>query len=237
VFRTARHLPSVPTPQLEKAGLDAPRLNMENPMTRNGKVLAAAAVVLTLGSVAALAHRHGGWNHERHHGWGGGPGMFGLARPVCRGNPAEMADLMMVRLEYRVKPTESQKATFEELKTAVKSAAEIVAAACPAKPNQAAERKDQPAPRKDVTARLADTEAQLTAALEGLRLVRPAAEKLYASLDEAQKNAVSEFRFGRHAKGHRQHGRWGHHGHDGEQGGRPDRGGAGSADDDGSPAQ
>jgi hypothetical protein len=209
---------------------------MENPMTRNGKVLAAAAVVLTLGSVAALAHRHGG-NHERHHGWGGAPGMFGLAGPVCRGNPAEMADLMMVRLEYRVKPTEAQKPAFQELKTAMKSAADIVAAACPAKPSQTAERKDQPAPRKDVTARLADTEAQLAAALEGVRLVRPAAEKLYALLDEAQKNAVSEFRFGRHAKWHRQHGRWGRDGYDGERGGRSEPRGPGAPDGDRAPPQ
>lgn len=207
-------------------------------MPRNAKVLAAAAVVLTLGSVAALAHRHGGWNHEHRHGWRGAPGILGLTGPICRGNPAEMADLMMVRLEYRVKPTEAQNPAFQDLKTAVKSAADIVAAACPAKANQSAEgEEEQPAPRKDVMARLADSETQLTAALEGLRIVRPAVEKLYASLDEAQKTAVSEFRFARHAKWHRQHGRSGHRGRDGERGGRPEPRGHGSADGNGVPAQ
>jgi hypothetical protein len=191
---------------------------MENVMTRNGKILAGAAVVLALGSAAAVAHRGGDWHHKGPPGWGGPYGMIGLGGgPLCRGNPAEKADLMMVRLEYKVKPTDAQKPAFEELKTAVKSAATKVAAACPAKPDRSAEpgADAKPAP-KDITARLADTEAQLTAALDGIKTIRPAAEKFYASLDDAQKQAVSEIGRG---KG----GKWGHHHHRWEQ--RGDRGG------------
>ncbi len=100
-------------------------------MKRNGKILAGAAVILTLGSAAAVAHRHGGWHHKGPHGWGGPMGMMGIGGPLCRGNAAERADLMLVKLEYKVKPTDAQKPAFDDLKTAVKSAAAKVAAACP----------------------------------------------------------------------------------------------------------
>jgi hypothetical protein len=216
---------------------------MENPMTRNGKVLAGAAAVLALGSAAALAHRYGGGHPGQHHGWRGAPGILGLAGPLCRGNATEKADLMLVRLEYRLKPTDAQKPAFDELKSAVKSAAGKVAAACPAKSQPtASDAKDQGPATRDITARLADAEAQLTAALDGLKTVRPAAEKLYASLDEAQKKAVSEFGMGGHAKGGRHHGRPEHHGRSGPQGrdgwnGEPDTGGRGAPRDDGAMPQ
>jgi hypothetical protein len=200
---------------------------MENPMTRNGKILAGAAAILTLGSAAAVAHRHNEWRQMGPHGWGGPHGMMGLAGPLCRGNPAEKADLMMVRLEYRVNPTAAQKPAFDELKSAVKTAATKIAAACPPKPETTAQSDGKPAPR-DITTRLADTEAQLAAALEGVKIVRPAAEKLYASLDDAQKKAVSEIGMGR--------GKWGpHHDRWEKRGGDRDGSGRGPAPDDGSP--
>jgi hypothetical protein len=201
---------------------------MENPMTRNGKILAGAAVILTLGSAAAVAHRHGGWHHKGHHGWGGPHGMMGLAGPLCRGNAAEKADLMMVRLEYKVNPTDAQKPAFDELKMAVKTAAAKVAAVCPPRPEPTADGGTKPAP-KDITARLADTEAQLAAAIEGMKIIRPAAEKLYASLDDEQKKAVSEIGMGK--RGHRgpHHDRWE------ERGGDRDGPGRRPAPDDGTP--
>jgi hypothetical protein len=204
---------------------------MENPMTRNGKILAGAAVLLTLGSAAAVAHRHGGgWHHKGPHG------MMGLAGPLCRGNAAEKADLMMVRLQYKLNPTDAQKPAFEELKTAMKSAAEKVAAACPPKPERAKDAGDGERPaRKDITARLADTEAQLAAALEGVKIVRPAAEKLYATLDDAQKKAVSEIGKGKRGKWGRHHERWEKRGRDGGPGEERGGPGRGPAPDDGTP--
>ena len=202
-------------------------------MTRNGKILAGAAVILTLGSVAAVAHRHGGWHHKGPHGWGGPMGLMGIGGPLCRGNAAEKADLMLVRLEYNVKPTAAQKPAFDDLKTAVKSAAVKVAAACPAQPDRAADGGQDGKPLiKDIPARLADTEVQLTAALDGIRIVRPAAEKLYASLDDAQKKAISDM--GQRGKWGRHDGwaeRRGEHGLDGPRGGSD----KGPASDDGSP--
>jgi hypothetical protein len=208
---------------------------MENPMTRNGKILAGAAVIMTLGSAAALAHRYVGGHHGPHHGWRGAPGIMGLAGPLCRGNAAEKADLMMVRLEYRLKPTDAQKPAFEDLKSAVQSAAGKVAAACPAKSQAAVDGddKDQVPATKDITARLAEAEAQLTAALEGVKVVRPAAENLYASLDDAQKKAISEFGLGQPSKGFYKHGKWEHFGRHGGDGDRPGNAGRGTSGDDG----
>lgn len=213
-------------------------------MNRNAKILTGVAVALALGSAAAVANRHGGWHHRGHHGWGG-PGLMGFAGPLCHGNAAEKADLMLVRLEYRVKPTDAQKPAFEELRTAVRTAAQKVAAACPAKPAPPAPGStDAKPPRKEITARLADMETQLAAALDGIKTIRPAAEKLYGTLDDAQKTAVSEM-------GMRGHGKWGrpHHrgpGHPGDgrgpgrgPGSGPDghggHGGPDGAPDDGTP--
>lgn len=204
-------------------------------MTRNGKIIAGAAVILTLGSAAAVAHRHGGWHHRGHHGWGGPQGMMGPVGRLCRGNPAEKADLMLVRLEYKVNPTDAQKPALEELKTAVRSAAQKIAAACPRTEPSSAENDAEPgrsAP-KEITARLADAEAQLTAVLEGLKVVRPAAEKLYATLDEAQKKAVSEMGRGKHGRWGRMHGHWDRR--DGERGPPESRGGPGGGPERGGP--
>lgn len=177
-------------------------------MTRNGKIFAglAAAGVLLAGSAAAIANRHGGWHHRGHHGMGGA--MMGLpfGGRVCSGNLAEKVDYMAVRIEHRVKPTDAQKPAFEELKTAMKAAAGKVAAACPAQPAAMADGQGpagKPA-AKELPARLAETETQLAAALDAVRTVRPVAEKFYASLDEAQKKAVSEMGRGGGRK-------WGHH--------------------------
>lgn len=207
-------------------------MEQENFMTRKGKVFAGAAVLLALGSAAAVAHRHGGWHHRGHHGWGGlqmgGSGPIGR---VCRGDLAEKADHMLVRIEHRVKPTDAQKPAFEELKTAMKSAAAKVEASCPTPPARTAEGSDQKPSRKEITARLAETEVQLAAVLDGLKIVRPAAEKFYASLDDAQKEAVSFM-------GRGKHGKWGMHHHRRGEGRGPgrmmDRGSDRGQDGDGS---
>jgi hypothetical protein len=158
-------------------------------MTRNGKIaLAVAAVALTIGAAGAIAKRHNHWGHG-HHGHHMGMGFGGPLAAVCRGDASEMADHMLVRVEHRVKPTDAQKLVFEELKTTVKSAAGKVAAACPPEPSPAADGKPV---RKAPTERLADTEAGLTAALDAVRMVRPVADKFYASLTEEQKTTLSE---------------------------------------------
>lgn len=171
-------------------------------MTRNRKFLIGglSVAVIAAGAAAASAHR-GGWEHGGHMG-------HGLMRAVCQGDAAEMADHMLVRLEYKVKPTDAQKPAFEELKSAARAAAAKAKMACPAEPVRAAEGTPPPA-GKLPTERLAMLEARLTAELDAIRTVRPAAEKFVASLSDEQKKALTEHEHG---------GGWGHHG-DGEQGG------------------
>jgi hypothetical protein len=79
-------------------------------------------------------------------------------------------DRMLDRVEELVKPTEAQKAVFADFKTAAKVAAEKVKSTCPIE-----------APR-NIPERFGMAEKRLEAALDAVRTVRPAADKLYAAL-------------------------------------------------------
>ena len=188
-------------------------------MTRNGKIVlgTAAAAVVGLGVAGAFAEREHfghGWGHHGKHG--GGMGMMGA---VCHGNPAEMIDHMAVNIEYKVKPTDAQKAAFEELKATMKSAAEKAKAGCPKHEERAAAPDGTKPERAHKTPieRLAQTQTSLEASLDAIKTVRPAAEKFYASLTAEQKAALTEHTGGGH---------WGGHGGDrgGERGEHGERG-------------
>jgi LTXXQ motif family protein len=182
-------------------------------MTRNRKLLIGGlALVAVVGGVAAAsAHRHGGWGQRGGMERGGMGGLTGLAGGGCRGEPGEIADTMMVRLEYKVKPTDAQKPAFEELKAAARAAAVKAKAGCPAEPARSADGARQA--RLAPTERLAMIEKGLEARLEAVRTVRPAADKFYASLSEEQKTALSEHG-GRHGGGEG----WSRRGERGERG-------------------
>jgi hypothetical protein len=191
-------------------------------MTRNRKLLIGglAIAIVGAGAIAASAHRGGG-GFGGHHGGGMGPMGFGA---VCKGNGAEMADHMLIGLEYKVKPTDAQKPAFEELKAAAKAAAAKAAAGCPPKTERSADGA-RPAP-KAPTERLAMMEAGLTAQLDAIRTVRPAADKFYATLSDDQKKTLTERGRGGWQRGERgeKHG-WGHRGREGDEAPRaPDQG-------------
>jgi hypothetical protein len=173
-------------------------------MTRNGKLVFAGLAAAALGLATAGAVAYGDWGHGRggwrHHGGGMGfMGLGGFGGPfarLCRGNSAEMADHLLVRIEHRVKPTDAQKGAFEELKTATRAAAAKIAAAC--QKDAAADAAKDGAPRPlSPLERLDRAEAQLAASIEAIKTVRPAAEKFYAALDDTQKAKLTERR-GRH---------------------------------------
>lgn len=181
-------------------------------MTRKGKFILAGVAAATVGLVAAGAmadrghywegHKWGGKErHMRHHG---GMGLMGLpfGGPnfrVCRGNMAERTDHMLVRIEHRVKPTEEQKAAFDEFKTAARSAAEKLREACPQRPERTEDgKRERPSPIE----RLAQTETSLATSLEALKTFRPAAEKFYASLSDEQKQKLERRGRGDRGKGH-----------------------------------
>ncbi len=71
--------------------------------------------------------------------------------------------------------------------------------------------------------------------LEGVKIVRPAAEKLYATLDDAQKKAVAEIGMGHRGKWGRHHDRSERRGRDGGPDGERGGPGRGPAPDDGTP--
>lgn len=194
-------------------------------MTRNKKILIGgiALAAVAAGGLAASAAR-GGFGHH-------GGRMGGMMGAVCKGDAAEMADHMLVRIEHKVKPTDAQKPAFEELKAAARAAAAKAKAGCPAAPVQAADGA-RPAP-KPPTERLAAMEVALAAQLDAVRTVRPAAEKFYASLTDEQKKAFTEREHGgmrgMHRGGGDDEGR-GMHGGRGHGGWRGDRGGEGGGD-------
>lgn len=206
-------------------------------MTRKGKLILAGVAVATVGLAAAgaMAERGHFWDgHKggRHMGHGGGAGLMGLGfggpyGRVCRGDTAEFADHVLVRIEHRVKPTDAQKAAFEDFKTATHTAAQKLREGCPQKPDNAAG-KDEPQTRTPID-RLAQTQANLEASLAALKEFRPAAERFYASLSDEQKAKLEPRR-----------GNWGKWRHDrgpGDRGpgdrGRGDRGPPDRGPDDG----
>lgn len=172
-------------------------------MTRNSKLLIGgiALAVAGLGAAGAIARHgphgwgHGGWGH--HGGSRGGPmgmGMFGGPMGMmCRdGQAAEKTDHMLVHIEHRAKPTEAQKAAFEEFKSAARSAATKVQAGCPATAALEPPKDGTPPPRPSPIERLANAETMTAATLDAIKTVRPAAEKFYAALSAEQKAAIDE---------------------------------------------
>jgi LTXXQ motif family protein len=177
-------------------------------MTRNGKFILAGVTAVTIGVAAAGAYAARGDGKWGHHGWGhhrggqmGFMGLGGFGGPmgrICRGDPSEMTDHMLVRIEHKVKPTDAQKGAFEELKTAARSAAEKIKAGCP---KDVVVDKDAPKPVLSPIERLSRTQTQLEASLEAVKTVRPAAEKFYVALNDEQKAKLNEHRGWRGKRG------------------------------------
>lgn len=163
-------------------------------MTRNRKLIVAGLALAAIGLAAAFAERGVPWGH---HGWrhhGGGPMAFGdFMGKFCRGDGAEMADHMLVHIEHKVKPTDAQKAAFEELKTATRAAAEKMKAGCPQVASAEAPKDGLKSPLSPIE-RLDRTQARLEVSLDANKTVRPAAEKFYANLSDEQKAALAEHR-------------------------------------------
>ena len=117
-------------------------------------------------------------------GWGGGMGA------VCDPRGAGLAEWRTERIERLITPNEAQRAALDNLRTASTKAAEIVATACP---------REFPA---SATARLELMEKRLDAMQQAIKIVRPAFDAFYATLNDEQKARVN-------AGGPR---RWGWHG-------------------------
>lgn len=169
-------------------------------MTAKRKYILAgvAAAAMGLAAAGAIAQRAHYWDgHKgRHFGQGASMGVLGLGfggphGRICRADSGEFADVMLVRLEHRIKPTEAQKGAFEDFKVATRTAAQKLSEGCPKRP----EAKDgEPRPQRTLIDRLNQTQTGLEASLDALKTYRPAAEKFYASLSDEQKAKLSERR-------------------------------------------
>ena len=147
-------------------------------MTKGKKWLLAGSVAALLAGGAAVAVA----KNAPHH-WGGGHfgmggGMFG--GPMCN-EKNDRAARMGARIEKLIQPTAAQKADFDALKAALVKAQDEVQATCP---------KDGEVVDRTPPAMLSNMEAHLTAMLNGVKTVRPIADKLYAELSDKQKDRL-----------------------------------------------
>ena len=138
-------------------------------------LLLGGVIVVALGLAASFAvaqYRMGSGGHRG--GMGFHLGMF------CE--DSARADGMLDRMEGRLQPTEAQKPIFAEFKAAARSAGEKIRSAC---------QIEWP---RNMPERLAMAEKRAEATIEALRIVRPAADKLYAALSDEQKAMINGLR-------------------------------------------
>ena len=110
-----------------------------------------------------------------------GPGMMDgpLFGRMCGPRAAGFAEWRLDRLERVIKPTEAQRAKFDEFKAASNKAAETIRAACPT---------DVPA---TIVGRIEAMEKRLDAMLQAIKTVRPALDAFYATLSDEQKASLN----------------------------------------------
>lgn len=94
---------------------------------------------------------------------------------ICSQQAGSFIDLPVQRIEQVVQPTEQQRSTFDDLKKATRNAVDQLRSSCPsAVPLSPVARFDMAATR-------------LTAMANAIKLIRPALESFYASLNDEQK--------------------------------------------------
>jgi hypothetical protein len=155
-----------------------------SPMTsyqsRSSMLVAAAFSVLLLAPSAAAQPGPGGPGGR---GMMMGPGMMGsraMGPAMCNPQAAGLAEWRVDAIERAVRPTDAQRAAFNELKAASTKAADVIAAACP---------RDFP---ETSTARLEAMEKRLDAMLQAVKTVRPAFDAFYATLTDEQKAELNK---------------------------------------------
>jgi hypothetical protein len=105
-----------------------------------------------------------------------------MLKPMARMMNAGLKVLDLEQIERTVKPTEAQRATFNDLKAVSSKAEEAIRKSCPGKPPST------------LPGRLEAAERRLAATLAGMRVVRPAVDAFYAMLNEEQKSRFDAIR-------------------------------------------
>ena len=88
---------------------------------------------------------------------------------------------MVEKLERAIKPTDAQKPELEALKAALTKAQDSMKASCA---------KDGETPDLSPPGQLAAMENHLSTMLDAVKTIRPAADALYAKLDDKQRDAL-----------------------------------------------
>lgn len=138
------------------------------------KILIAGTLIATLAGGGALAFAAGAPRDDH---------MMGRMHDhnrFCDGSGPLGAHLIS-RLEKAIKPTDAQKPEFEALKAALTKAQDELKSTCP---------KDGEVADLSPPGRLATMEQHLSAMLNAVKTVRPAADALYAKLDDKQRDAL-----------------------------------------------
>jgi ABC-type transporter MlaC component len=98
-----------------------------------------------------------------------------ISADLCSGQTAGLTDWPVERIAQTIEPNEAQRAGLDELRGATAKALDVLKAACPT---------DLPS---TPTGRIEAMHQRLAAMLQAVRIVRPAMEKLYQSLNDEQK--------------------------------------------------
>jgi LTXXQ motif family protein len=113
-----------------------------------------------------------------------GPGMWGRMAgrrglpDMCDPSAAGFSEWRIDQIERAVRPTDAQKASFDELRIASTKAAELMAGVCP---------KEFPRTSADG---LTFMEKRLESMLQAVKIFRPAFDVFYASLSDDQKSRL-----------------------------------------------
>lgn len=141
-------------------------------MNRQARFLIiGVAVVLCAAALGSVALARGG-------------GRGGVRGGIASGNlclTGTMLDLNLSRVDLLIKTNGSQKPALEQVKKAAKEYSDSMSQACAG---------DTP---MDLPAKLEASEKRLDAALAGVRKLKPAVEKFYATLNDEQKGEANLF--------------------------------------------
>lgn len=146
-------------------------------------IIGAPVIAQQIGAGDPPIERNAGG--PRSYGWGPGmmmgPGMMAWSGGgmLCDPRAAGLAEWRIDRIERLISPNEAQRAALDNLRAASVKAAETVLADCP------------PELPVSATGRLETIEKRLNAMLTAVRLVRPAFDAFYATLDDEQKARIN----------------------------------------------
>jgi hypothetical protein len=98
-----------------------------------------------------------------------------ISGDLCNGQTTGLTDWPIERIAQTIEPNDAQRAALDELRGATANALDVLKAACPA---------DLPS---TPTGRIEAMHQRLAAMLQAVRILRPAMEKLYQSLNDEQK--------------------------------------------------